>query len=107
LEIFGDGRQTRDFIYAKDLAKILVGAIEKEAMYGQTINVGTGASVSLLDIIEKISIILNKKLEVKHCDARSGDIRHSLANVAKLRSLNSGEYSITSLLDGLSAAISK
>lgn len=107
LEIFGDGRQTRDFIYAKDVANVLVNSIEKEAMYGQTINVGSGASVSLLDIIEKISIILNKKLEVKHLDARSGDIKHSLANVAKLHLFYNAEYSTTSLLDGLSATISK
>lgn len=104
LKIFGDGMQTRDFVYVKDVARILVAAITNHAMFGGVINIGTGTSTSLRDIIEKLSIILNKSIEVGYADARIGDIKHSVADIALLRSL-SCEAPSTSITDGLIATI--
>ncbi|MFZ2541498.1 MAG: NAD-dependent epimerase/dehydratase family protein [Gallionella sp.] len=104
LKVFGDGKQTRDFVYVKDVARMLVATIKNHAMSGKVINIGTGESTSLLDIIEKMGMILNKTIEVEYTDARVGDIRHSLADVRLLRSLCC-ETTSTSILDGLRATI--
>lgn len=104
LKIYGDGMQTRDFVYVKDVARILATAIGNQAMSGKVINIGSGESTSLLDIIEKMGTILNKTIEVEYAGARPGDIRHSLADIRLLCSL-SCETTSTSILDGLRATI--
>lgn len=100
LKVFGDGLQTRDFVYVKDVASILVSSIASQSMFGKVINIGTGEGTSLQDIIEKLSIILNKSIEVRFADARPGDIRHSLADITLLQSLGC-ESPSTSISDGL------
>lgn len=104
LKVYGDGMQTRDFVYVKDVARILAAAIGNQAMSGKVVNIGTGQSTSLRDIIEKMGMILNKTIEVEYAGARTGDIRHSLADISLLRSL-SCETTSTSILDGLRATI--
>ena len=104
LKIFGDGMQTRDFVYVKDVARILVASITNQAMIGEVVNIGTGRSTLLRDIIEQLSIILKKSIEVGYAGARPGDIRHSLADITLLRSL-SCEVPSTSITDGLIATI--
>lgn len=104
LKVFGDGLQTRDFVFVKDVACILVAAIANQAMFGEVINIGTGESTSLRDIIEKLAIILNKSIGVEYAGARPGDIRHSLADITLLRSL-SCEAPSTSIADGLNTTI--
>ena len=104
LKVYGDGMQTRDFIYVKDVARILVATIRNQEMFGKVINIGTGQSTSLRDIIEKMGVILNKTIEVEYAGARTGDIRDSLADIGLLRSLCC-ETASTSILDGLRATI--
>lgn len=104
LRIFGNGMQTRDFVYVKDVAHILVSTITNQAMFGKVINIGTSKSTSLRGIIENLSIILNKSIEVEYESARPGDIKHSLADITLLRS-SSCEVPSTSILDGLIATI--
>lgn len=104
LKVFGDGKQTRDFVYVKDVARILAAAIGNQAMSGKVVNIGTGESTSLMDIIGKMGMILNKTIEVVYAGERTGDIRHSLADIRLLRSL-CFETTTTSILDGLSETI--
>jgi UDP-glucose 4-epimerase len=104
VKIFGDGLQTRDFVYVKDVVRILVSNITNQAMFGKVMNIGTGESTSLKDIIESLETILKKSIEVEYAGARLGDIRHSLADITRLRSL-SCEVPSTSILDGLIATI--
>ena len=61
--IHGDGTQTRDFTYVADVvnATVLAAHIENKDLYGQPINIGTGISTSVIDVIERIKDILKKK----------------------------------------------
>jgi UDP-glucose 4-epimerase len=106
LTIFGDGKQTRDFVFVKDLAKILADSIFNQKTCGQTINIGTGKSVSLLDIASTIGIALNMKIELLFRPSRSGDIKHSEADISLLQSLFD-EITFTSLDYGLAMTLGK
>ena len=98
LTVFGDGKQTRDFIFVKDVAKANVQALQ-ERMTG-VCNVATGRSVTLLDLIEVLSRCVSRKLEVVHQPAQAGDIPFSEADTVKFRSLMRTQ-NMTSLNDGL------
>ncbi|ANZ95727.1 epimerase [Brochothrix thermosphacta] len=86
--IFGDGEQTRDFVYVKDVlnALLLVGTSEQSK--GEVYNVGTGRSTTLNTLINTISEILDVELPIIYKEPRIGDITDSLANIDKLKSLN-------------------
>lgn len=86
--IYGDGKQTRDFIYVGDAAEAAILALEKADVKGEAINVGTMRSVSINELCEMF-IKLSGKTNLKpiHEDARPGDIRHSLADAAKAEKL--------------------
>jgi len=98
LSVFGDGMQTRDFIFVKDVAKANVQALQSE-MTG-VCNVATGTSVSLLYLIEVLSRCVNQPLEIVHQPAQAGDIPLSEANINRFRSLlDAGN--LTNLENGL------
>ncbi|MFA5480651.1 MAG: NAD-dependent epimerase/dehydratase family protein [Candidatus Muiribacteriota bacterium] len=82
LTVFGDGNQTRDFIFVEDVANANIRCLEYKTS-GETINIATGKSINLNELIKKISIILNKKLNVNYSEARSGDVIHSAASIKK------------------------
>ena len=84
LVVFGDGTQTRDFIFVKDIAKANVQALQTD-MTG-VCNIATGTSVSLLHLIEVLSGCVNQKLEIHHRPARDGDIPFSEANTDRFTS---------------------
>ena len=82
ITIFGDGKQTRDFIYVKDVARANVAALQGDVT--GACNIGTGIESTLLDLIEVLSMITSGNSKVNHEAARDGDIRHSLASVARM-----------------------
>jgi UDP-glucose 4-epimerase len=80
--IFGDGEQTRDFIFVGDVADCIVRAIEREV--SGTFNIGTGNSVSINHLVGLLLKLMNKEhLEPTHVGPRIGDIRHSRAEISK------------------------
>ena len=82
LLVFGDGSQTRDFVFVKDVADANV-----QALYSDTTgicHVATGTSWSLLGMIQVLSSCVGYELQVIHQDAQPGDIPHSQAHVGKL-----------------------
>lgn len=83
--VFGDGAQTRDFVYVADLADLLVRASHGAEGNGGVFNVGTGKRHSLLQLLENLEKISGKKIERHHEPARAGDIQHSCADVNRLR----------------------
>ncbi len=87
ISILGDGKQYRDFIYVKDLAKINVLALEKDQISFEVFNVGTGVKLDINTLIKNIEKILNKKVEVDKKEAREGDIKKSLADISRLRKI--------------------
>ncbi len=85
--LFGDGSQSRDFVYIEDVIQALLLVAKEEKALGQQFNVGTGKSTTLLELIHSIDQILGTELTLKYEAERSGDIRDSLADISKIRSL--------------------
>jgi len=84
ITVFGDGEQTRDFVYVEDLVKILVQAVEVPQVEPGAINVGMNKATSLNQMLEALTEVLGQMPPVTYSEARSGDIRHSRANNQRL-----------------------
>lgn len=97
ITIYGDGSQTRDFIYVKDVVKANILASE---VGNETYNVALGYSTSILELAEKIIEITNSKSQMQFLEERSGDIKHSKADPAKFNKLGfKPDYSIENALE--------
>ncbi|AET33446.1 NAD-dependent epimerase/dehydratase family protein [Pyrobaculum ferrireducens] len=77
--IFGDGEQTRDFIYVEDVARFVATAVEKGAT--GVYNVGTGKAVSIRELARIVMRLASVKGQPEHAPPRPGDIRHSVADI--------------------------
>jgi len=84
ITVFGDGEQTRDFLYVGDLVELLVQALECSEAQEGAINVGLNRATSLNELLAAIGDVLGELPSVSYQAARSGDIRHSRANNARL-----------------------
>lgn len=102
--IFGDGRQTRDFVYVGDLVQLLVEALSTPVTAGQVINVGRGRQSSLLDLLAVLEQLTNRPVARQHAPARVGDIVHSCADTTRLQRLL-GKVPATDLDAGLRAIL--
>jgi len=98
--IFGDGLQTRDFVYVSDLADLLVRAINVPATFGKVMNIGRGVECSLLELLDSLEQLSGLKIERRHEAARMGDILRSCADTARLKALMGGVPE-TTMKDGL------
>jgi len=87
IDVFGDGRQTRDFVYVKDVVSALLLVEEREESSGEVYNVGTGRETSLLELLETLKEIAGELPPVKFLPPRPGDIKRSVADVTKLKGL--------------------
>jgi UDP-glucose 4-epimerase len=83
--VFGDGLQSRDFVYVSDVAKALMLAAEKPGVSGRVFNVGTGGSVDLLQLVAELNAILGTKAVPQHGPPRAGDVKHSRARIDRIR----------------------
>jgi UDP-glucose 4-epimerase len=100
--IFGDGNQTRDFVYVKDVAKANLLALEKGD--SEVVNISTNKATSINKLVELMNEIMNTSLEPIYAEPRKGDIVHSyLDNKKALEVLGwKPEYSLE---DGLRETI--
>ncbi|MCX6150433.1 MAG: NAD-dependent epimerase/dehydratase family protein [Ignavibacteriales bacterium] len=80
IEIFGDGEQTRDFVFVKDVVFANVLAAQNEIFNG-TLNIANGSSISILEIAKLIIKETNSKSKIVFKSERPGDIKHSLASI--------------------------
>lgn len=85
-EIYGDGEQTRDFVYVDDVVNANVHAAESD--YNGIINVASGEKLSINRLYEIVKKTLNSGMEPKYLPERQGDIKHSLADVRNLEKIN-------------------
>jgi UDP-glucose 4-epimerase len=99
IDIFGDGLQSRDFIYVTDVVKYLLAAMAKPSG-AQVFNVCTGRDTTILDLARTMADIKGIKPEIRHLSPRPGDIRHSLGNPAAAEKAL-GVKAATPLRDGL------
>jgi dTDP-L-rhamnose 4-epimerase len=79
--VFEDGRQTRDFIDVRDIARGCVLALTRDGADGRTLNLGTGAPTSILEVAGVIARGLDREIEPEVVEQyRAGDIRHCYAD---------------------------
>ncbi|MDD5087367.1 MAG: SDR family oxidoreductase [bacterium] len=83
--IYGDGLQSRDFTYVDNVVEANLLACTSDGVAGEFFNVACGHSFTLLDVLGTIAGIMGKPMTPRHEPARPGDVRHSLADVSKLR----------------------
>lgn len=82
--VFGDGHQTRDFVFVADLVEILTHSLDNRAA-GQVINVGRGIECSLLELLTELENIIGAPISRRHEAPRVGDIVRSCADVTRLQ----------------------
>jgi len=98
--IEGDGKQTRDFIHARDVAEMIALILEKKVASGDVFNCGTGCSTSVLELADTAIKVSGRKVKLEFTAPRIGDIRDSVADNKKAAS-QLGFRPRTSLKDGL------
>ncbi len=101
ITVFGDGEQTRDFLYVGDLVEVLVQALEAPEVQEGAVNVGLNRASSLNQLLEAVGEVLGGLPEVSHRAPRPGDIRHSRANNGRLLARYRLPEPPTSMRDGL------
>ncbi len=102
--IFGNGKQTRDIIFVKDVARANLLAAESEAAPGETINICTGKETSMLDLMEELSQLVTHSPKTRFAAPRPGDIYRSVGSPEKAERLL-GFHAATSLSEGLKQTI--
>jgi nucleoside-diphosphate-sugar epimerase len=86
-QIYGSGKQIRDFIYVKDVVEATLKSAADDRADGQTFNIGSGKSLSILDLVNKLNNVLDKNLEPEFKSPRENEIEKSVADVMKVSKL--------------------
>jgi nucleoside-diphosphate-sugar epimerase len=103
--VFGDGKQTRDFIFVKDVVSAFAwAALNPEAMEEPAYNLGTGTATSVSDLYERLSALAGDGPTPLYGPAREGEVRHSLGSAKLyLRTRGMEASELASLAEGLEA----
>jgi UDP-glucose 4-epimerase len=84
--IFGDGKQTRDFVFVEDVVSAIMLALTEENAVGEIFNIASGNATTINKVVQILQKIMDKKnLKPVHDKSREGDIRHSYASIEKAR----------------------
>ena len=84
--IYGDGNQTRDFVYVDDVVQSNINACKSS--YNGIINVASGKKITINNLWAIIKKTMQSNIEVKYLPNRPGDIKHSQADVQKMKKIN-------------------
>lgn len=85
--IFGDGEQSRDFTFVKNVVQANILAAQAEEASGHVFNIACGERITLNQLVKKLKGILNSPLDPKYTDPRPGDVKHSLADISRAESI--------------------
>ena len=106
ITIYGDGHQTRDFVYLDDAVAFFITAMSQPAREPAIYNVCTGRQTSIQQLARMLCSLCGKPIEIKHAPARKGDIRSSVGNPERaIRHL--GLRARTTLADGLKQMLAR
>jgi UDP-glucose 4-epimerase len=83
--VYGDGLQSRDFTSVTDVVGALLRAAEAPGVSGKVYNIGTGRSVSVLELVAVLNRLLGTQIVPQHAPPRAGDVRHSRADIGRAR----------------------
>ncbi|HET7429627.1 MAG TPA: NAD-dependent epimerase/dehydratase family protein [Gaiellales bacterium] len=100
LTIYGDGTQTRDFVYVSDLANGLIRAAEADGVGGEVFQLASGVETSLNDLVRMLGEVSGTSPEVRHEPPRAGEIQRNYSLIDKARS-RLGHAPEVPLADGL------
>lgn len=84
--IYGDGEQTRDFVYVGDVARANINAAESD--YNGIVNVASGKRITINELYEIVKKTLNADVDVRYLPKRPGDIEHSHADISNMKRIN-------------------
>jgi UDP-glucose 4-epimerase len=99
INVFGDGRQTRDFTYVDDAVAATMAAAERGGV-GRTYNVGGGSRVSVNEVLEMVGRVSGRALRIERGPAQKGDMRDTWADTERART-DLGFAPAVTLEDGL------
>jgi UDP-glucose 4-epimerase len=102
--IYGDGKQSRDFIFVGDIVRALWAAGTMPGIGGKVYNVGRGEAYAVLDLAHMIGELLGVGVRPNFADTRDGEVRHSCADVTQFAQ-QAGFQAQASLYEGLQATI--
>jgi UDP-glucose 4-epimerase len=85
LIVFGDGTQTRDFTFVGDTAAGIAAAGRSDAVVGETLNLGSGAAIGILDLARLIGRVTGRAVRVLHDAPRPGDVAALCADAGRAR----------------------
>jgi UDP-glucose 4-epimerase len=104
LTVYGDGEQTRDFTFVKDVVQANLRAAVDTGSNGEVFNIARQERITLNDLAKMVFDQLGKKGEMDYQPVRAGDIKHSLADISKAKTLLGyrSEYTIE---QGIAATI--
>lgn len=86
INIFEDGKETRDFVYIDDVVEATILGLEKEEANNQVYNVGTGVATNVITVAEILSKFYNIKVPIQILgNYRLGDVRHNIADISKIK----------------------
>ena len=84
--IYGDGEQTRDFVFVKDIAKANINASESD--YNGVVNVACGKRITINELYSIVKKTLGTDIDAKYLPERLGDIKHSQADISNMEKIN-------------------
>lgn len=87
INVYGDGLQSRDFTYIANVVNANLLACESPNAAGEVMNVSCGERYTLLDLIRELEELLGQSIEAHHTDPRTGDVKHSQAEISHARKL--------------------
>ncbi len=92
IEIYGDGEQTRDYVYVGDTVASILRLAQLDRPWTGAVNIATGSEITINNLVVKILAIMNQsELPIIHRDARPGDVRRHSGDTALLEKLAGGK----------------
>lgn len=85
--VYGDGEQTRDFVYIANVVQANLRAAVSSAAVGRALNIGCGERISLNEVLRLAGELLGIKVEAEYREARPGDVRDSIADISLAQEL--------------------
>lgn len=85
--VHGDGKQTRDFTYVQNIVQANIKAATAPGIKCEVFNIACGKAYSVLDIVKYVNKILRKDVKPEFSPKRTGDVKHTLADIKKARKL--------------------
>jgi UDP-glucose 4-epimerase len=98
--IYGDGEQTRDFVFVQDVVSANLRAATKAGAVGKAFNIGTGSAITINRLWQQVAKLGGIEMPPEYREPRDGDIRHSVAAIDQARE-DLGFHPATPFKEGL------